>query len=419
MRLLNVHTLEFSEFYSDAPKYVIASHMWSAGTEATIKDMRNRRNTDKVGYKKVEGFAKYVQEQIGYVEWLWIDSCCVNQASSQELSETLNSMFRWYSKAEVCLVYMADVSNAKDEYEFRRSFWFSRAWNLQELLAPHIVVFLSQDWKVIGHKGGDGWTENGFQVSKGLSLEPVIATITGIPEYILHDYSRSKGLSVEERLAWYAGRNTHREEDMSYSMLGIFDVAMPLLYGEGAERARKRLLEEISKASTATSSALEEHEQMGRKRLKRIRSPFLVSGPAYEPTSSATGPSSVSAGGSAHTQNDIADSYPISNTPGHHDHQPLGLLAPTERPMKFKVFANLRNPLQVRFCYIFIALGVFVIGGSLAVGLYYSIARDRMGDGFTTAGWMTAVGTMVPAAPVAKHYPHCKCWKTSRTNLLP
>jgi hypothetical protein len=71
------------------------------------------------------------------------------------------------------------------------------------------------------------------------------------------------------------------------------------------------------------------------------------------------------------------------------------------------------NVLQrIRPCYLLVTLGLLVIGGSLAIGLYYSIAKDRMGDGFTTAGWMTAVGTLVLAAPMAKHYPHCRCWDT-------
>jgi hypothetical protein len=76
-----------------------------------------------------------------------------------------------------------------------------------------------------------------------------------------------------------------------------------------------------------------------------------------------------------------------------------------------------RIPQHARPCYLLVALGFLVIGGSLAVSLYYSIAKDRMGDGFTAAGWMTAVGTLILAAPMAKHYPHCKCWGTGYTML--
>lgn len=120
MRLLNVYTLEFSE-HANGEKYAIASHRWKAGTEATIKDLRNKRNTDKDGYRKVEDFARYVREHVQHVNWLWIDTCCVNQDSSQEVAEAVNSMFRWYSNAEVCLAYLADVNDAGDEGMLRRS----------------------------------------------------------------------------------------------------------------------------------------------------------------------------------------------------------------------------------------------------------------------------------------------------------
>ena len=248
MRLINVHTLEFSEFseYSNnVPKYVIASHRWKAGTEATIRDIRGKRNTDKDGYVKVEGFAQYVRELVCDVEWLWIDTCCVNIESSQEVTEAVNSMFRWYADAEVCLAYLADVGNAENEHEFTQSGWFSRGWTLMELLAPGTVVFLSHRWETIGHKGGGGLTKSGFHFNFGPSLESTLSTITGIPKDVLYDYRRSKSLSIEERLAWMRLRKVTIEEDMFYSLLGIFDVTMPVLYGEGAQRARKRLLKEI------------------------------------------------------------------------------------------------------------------------------------------------------------------------------
>ena len=252
MRLLNVHTFEFSDYSDDLPKYAIASHRWKAGTEATIKDVRNKRNTDKDGYEKVESFAKYVREHVCHVEWLWIDTCCVNQDSSQEVTEAVNSMFRWYSNAEVCLAYLADVSDTENEREFRRSEWFRRGWTLQELLAPQMVVFLSASWELIGHRGRDEWTGSGNQIASGPALEAAISTITGVPECVLHNYTRSMSFSTEERLSWICSRKTTKEEDMSYSLLGIFDVTMPVIYGEGAKKARDRLMKEIWKASMST-----------------------------------------------------------------------------------------------------------------------------------------------------------------------
>ena len=247
MRLLNVRSLEFKDFHRDVPKYVTTSHRWSAGNEAMISDIKSMHNTDKSGYKKVEGFARCVREHIGYVDWLWIDTCCVNQNSSQEVNEAVNSMFRWYSDAEVCLAYLADVGDAKGMDQFRRSEWFRRGWTLQELIAPSFVVFLSKDWQVIGCKGKDKNTKSELKGLKGFALEQTIAAISGVPECVLHDYNQSKRYTTEEKLAWIVGRDTTKSEDMYYSMLGIFEVRMSLSYGEGAMSARQRLVRKIWK----------------------------------------------------------------------------------------------------------------------------------------------------------------------------
>ena len=92
MRLLNVFTLQFKVIIGkDIPKYVVASHRWRIEEEATLTDIASRRNLDKSGYKKVEGFAKYVREQLKHIDWLWIDTCCVDQTSSQEVTEIFDS----------------------------------------------------------------------------------------------------------------------------------------------------------------------------------------------------------------------------------------------------------------------------------------------------------------------------------------
>lgn len=104
MRLLNVHNLRFREFHSDdVPKYAVASHRWAHGAEAALKDIHKRRNTKKSGYIKVKGFAEYVRKNIDHVDWVWVDTCCIDQKSSQEVSEAVNSMFQWYLNADVCL----------------------------------------------------------------------------------------------------------------------------------------------------------------------------------------------------------------------------------------------------------------------------------------------------------------------------
>ena len=214
-----------------------------------IKDIRKRRNTHTSGYQKVEGFARYVRENITDVHWVWVDTCCINQESSQEVSEAVNSMFRWYFNAEVCLAYLADVMVADDINGFRESSWFTRGWTLQELLAPDAVVFLTCNWQIIGHKGSNGYGKSGTELRVGPLLQSTVAAITGIPESVLSDYGQSRGFSIETRLKWTIGRQTTREEDLSYCLLGILDVTMPIIYGEGGEKARKRLLEHLHQDS--------------------------------------------------------------------------------------------------------------------------------------------------------------------------
>jgi hypothetical protein len=244
MRLLNIKSLEFTEFRDDnRPKYVIASHRWVEGSEVTLQDVRNRWDTDKSGYQKIVDFAKYVQAHVPSVGWLWVDTCCINKDSAAELSEAINLMFDWYRSAELCIAYLADVDTAKDKSSFEQSEWFARGWTLQELLAPRIVVFVTKSWQVIGNKGGATHTCSINDIGPGLERD--ISRITKVPERVLHDYRTSLSLSVEEKLKWMEDRSTTREEDMSYALYGIFGVTPGANYGERRDGARQRLLAAI------------------------------------------------------------------------------------------------------------------------------------------------------------------------------
>jgi len=160
------------------------------------------------------------------------------------LSEAIISMFRWYYNAVKCYVYLADISrpaldaNSEStqifwESTFRKSKWFTRGWTLQELLAPASVDFYSKGWEHLGDKR---------------SLERHIHEATGIPVKALQGGLLSS-FSIDERLLWAKDRNTTREEDEAYSLLGIFNVQMPSLYGEGRENAFRRLWKEIDTPS--------------------------------------------------------------------------------------------------------------------------------------------------------------------------
>lgn len=212
------------------------------------------------GYQKVMGFAEYVRTEIPHLKWLWIDTCCIKQDSDRELSEAINSMFRWYREAEVCLAYLADVAVADNLPSFLRSVWFRRAWTLQELIAPELVVFLTRDWQIIGHKGFDGDLRP-ISIASGLLLNHDIASVTNIPEEILRDYDQIQHVSIEEKFEWSEGRSATRGEDLSYCLLGVLDISMNIRYGDGEEKTRSRLLKKIAKAKEASdqSSTMANH----------------------------------------------------------------------------------------------------------------------------------------------------------------
>ncbi|KAN0087098.1 hypothetical protein V8E54_000786 [Elaphomyces granulatus] len=224
----------------DIPRYAILSHTWGADTEeVSFKDMMDGTGEIKTGYDKI----RFCGEQAGRdgLQYFWIDTCCIDKSSSSELQEAINSMFRWYRGAAKCYVYLADVTDVKSsqlpcELSFRKSRWFTRGWTLQELVAPAIVEFFSAEGEQLGNKK---------------SLERHIHEVTGIPVKALRG-SPLSDFGIPERMLWAEKRETTREEDKAYSLLGIFDVYMPLIYGEGRENAFKRLREEMDKASKGT-----------------------------------------------------------------------------------------------------------------------------------------------------------------------
>jgi hypothetical protein len=255
MRLLKLEDDgEFSlvEFIgNDVPPYAILSHTWGSDhDEVTLEDLaKGTAKTKQAGYKKILFCGKQAaNDHIGYV---WVDTCCIDKSSSSELAEAINSMFRWYHKAAKCYVYLSDVSTGDStrngpffqqpwEQAFHNSKWFTRGWTLQELLAPESVDFYSAEGERLGNKD---------------SLLQQIHKITGIPTQALQGKPLPQ-FSVDERMSWASSRKTKREEDAAYCLLGIFDIYMPLIYGEGRQKALSRLLKEIREFSKDTSSAL-------------------------------------------------------------------------------------------------------------------------------------------------------------------
>ncbi|GKT83692.1 HET domain protein [Colletotrichum tofieldiae] len=237
MRLLCVKSLEVKEFAPNAiPRYAILSHRWlSNDGEVTFQDMERNNAITKPGYEKVAKSCKQAEED-GF-DYVWIDTSCIDKTSSAELSESINSMFRWYKNAAVCYAFLSDVpsdSALDEDSPFAKSEWFTRGWTLQELVAPKRLEFYSCEWKLLGSKG---------------HLSGVISRITGIDELTLQGRRQLHLSSIAARMSWATNRETTREEDKAYSLLGLFDVQLPLLYGEGGEHAFLRLQKELIRTS--------------------------------------------------------------------------------------------------------------------------------------------------------------------------
>ncbi|KOS21634.1 Vegetative incompatibility protein HET-E-1 [Escovopsis weberi] len=244
MRLINTRTLGVEVFDGDSvPRYAILSHTWDYD-EASLRGWTEQYGSlltlTRGGYAKVH-MARGQALNDG-IEYLWADTVCIDRTSLAEVSEAINAMFAWYRDAYVCYAHLSDVGDSEDDTvadtaemmsDFSRSWWFTRGWTLQELLAPARVVFYSRFWTRLGTKH---------------DLAGRVARITGIDEQFLHGAPLGQA-SVAKRMSWMARRRTTRPEDLAYSMMGIFEINMPLLYGEG-RKAFMRLQAEIMKQST-------------------------------------------------------------------------------------------------------------------------------------------------------------------------
>lgn len=215
------------------PKYAILSHRWT-DEEVTFEEFQGFGVSNiswKKGFRKIERCCE--QARADDFTHVWVDTCCIDKKSSSELSEAINSMFCWYRDAAVCYAFLDDALS--DELaSFPESLWFTRGWTLQELLAPNKMVFFDSDWKRLGEKR---------------DLCDSIFQVTGIDVSVLKGDTSIQDYSIAERMSWASRRTTTRKEDLAYSLLGIFNVNMPMLYGEGSGKAFLRLQEEIMKIS--------------------------------------------------------------------------------------------------------------------------------------------------------------------------
>ncbi|TFK81910.1 HET-domain-containing protein [Polyporus arcularius HHB13444] len=238
---------------SEGIVYAILSHVWGPSEQSfqDIQELHRRcsrfshptpnsasaagENPRSHADAKIRNFCIYA-EAAGY-EWVWVDTCCIDKSSSAELSEAINSMFTYYANADVCYAFLEDVPDDDDPERigsaFRQSRWFTRGWTLQELIAPIDVVFLSQNWMPLCSK---------------CAAPGLVREVTGIDIDVLLSSVPLSSISAAKRLSWASQRETRRIEDEAYSLMGIFGVNIPIMYGEG-RRAFRRLQEEIMKQS--------------------------------------------------------------------------------------------------------------------------------------------------------------------------
>ncbi|KAF2972594.1 hypothetical protein GQX73_g1016 [Xylaria multiplex] len=237
MRLLNVKSHQLEEFFGDSiPDYAILSHTWGE-VEVTFQGLQHWTHKWKRGYVKIKRTCQLAAED--GLEWV-----------------AINSMFEWYRNSRICYIFLEDVPSPvlgkHNEEAFCKARWFTRGWTLQEFIAPINIKLFDSSWEMVkstdcsfiaGHFTTE--EEPSSRLYRASHFErDLLQHFTGIDR---NDWGSA---DVPTILSWAANRRTSRLEDMAYCLLGLLDVKMPLLYGEGSN-AFPRLLEEVIKKSNS------------------------------------------------------------------------------------------------------------------------------------------------------------------------
>lgn len=236
MRLINTKTfkLETVKDYKST-EYAILSHTWG-DQELTFADKRLQEDTHSVKSIPMKGYYKVMatndRAQKRNYPYIWVDTCCINKADAVENATDINSMYEYYANAAVCFILLEDVGGSGDALlnSLRNCRWATRGWTLQELVACRKRVFFDRNWNPI---------------EATPEFMRVLSDITGISEKILNDSNLVKECPIAQRMKWASTRKVTFPEDMTYCLLGLFDISMPVIYGEGFDKAFKRLQREI------------------------------------------------------------------------------------------------------------------------------------------------------------------------------
>jgi hypothetical protein len=227
---------------------VTLSHRWE-GKEPLLHDIQDKvvHELNPVGgMMKLQSFCKTARAA-GY-RWGWIDTCCIDQTNNVELQKSLNSMFLWYRTSALTMVYLSDVPPYSKQGALARSAWNTRGWTVPEFLAPKIIRFYQNDWTPYL----DDRSPNHKQ---SVAIMQELMDVTGIDVQTLIAF-RPGMINAREKLQWASTRVTTVQEDIAYSLFGIFGVQLPIMYGERKQNALGRLLQEVV-AQSGDISALD------------------------------------------------------------------------------------------------------------------------------------------------------------------
>jgi hypothetical protein len=231
---------EVAEYY----RYATFSHKWEDNEPLFEKVIRIvvYDLEESLTHDKLQMFCKVVRDS-GF-HWAWSDTCCINKADHFVLQEALVSMFKWYEGSALTIVLLRGVRSPSKRGDLVRSIWNTRAWTFQEYHASKVVRFYTEDWKpylnvdIPNHKDSPEIISEMEEVT-GVSARALMVLRPGLDD-------------IREKLRLASTRQTTRVEDAAYSLLGIFSLSLPVVYGEG-DKALGRFLAQLLASSGDTS----------------------------------------------------------------------------------------------------------------------------------------------------------------------
>ena len=218
-------------------QYVTFSHVWE-GKEPSFQDVKLAGSVWELDSsplnEKLKGFCETVRK--GGYRWGWSDTCCIDKTISTVLNQSLTMMYKWYEASAATLVRLAELGSPSAFRDLTMSIWMTRAWTLQELLAPKVIRFYDRNWEPYLND-----SRSNHKDSPEIMQE--LADAIGVARETVITFDPDN-LGIRERLRLASTRTATVEEDVAYSLIGIFKSDIRPQYGEGGA-ALGHLLEEI------------------------------------------------------------------------------------------------------------------------------------------------------------------------------